>query len=102
MMRGALRSALSDRVKANRLIVIDEFKLTTAKTKDFAKILADKLGIESALIVDGVNKNLELSGRNIARIRVLRTEGINVYDIVKHPWILVSKSAAEAIQKRLG
>lgn len=102
MMRGALRSALSDRVKANRLIVIDEFKLSGPKTKEFAKTLADKLGIESALIVDGANRNLELSGRNIPRVRVLRTEGINVYDIVKHPWILVSKSAAEAIQKRLG
>jgi large subunit ribosomal protein L4 len=102
MMKGALRAALSDRVKAQRLLVVDEFKLGSAKTKELHKVLSKTFGLEGALLVDGENKNLELSGRNIPKVRVLRTEGLNVYDVIKYPWILVSKSAVQALEKRLG
>ncbi len=102
MMKGALRAALSDRVKAQRLLIVDEFKLGSAKTKELHKVLSETFGLEGALLVDGENKNLELSGRNIPKVRVLRTEGLNVYDVIKYPWILVSKSAVQALEKRLG
>src|SRR3954471_22001702 len=61
MMRGALRSALSDRMAAKRLLVIDEFKLPGIKTKAFAEILAKKLELTKVLIVADKDKNLELS-----------------------------------------
>ena len=61
-MRGALRSALSDRVKANRLLVVDEFKLDAIKTKAFDEILRRSSSSTKVLIVDDANKNLELSG----------------------------------------
>ncbi len=101
MIRGALRSALSDRVKAQRVLVIDEFKLDGFKTKNLFQILKDKLNIDKALIVDDRNENLELSGRNIPNIKVLRTEGLNVYDIVRNPWLIVTKRAVEAVEARL-
>ena len=101
MMRGALRSALSDRVKAGRLIVLDEIKLGAAKTKAFNEVLKTKLQLDKVLIVDETNKNLELSGRNIPKVRVLRTEGINVYDIVRYDNLVLTKRAVEAITKRL-
>ena len=100
MMRGALRSALSDRVKANRLVIVDEFKLAEIKTKALIGILT-KAELTEALIVDGANRNLELSGRNVPHIKVMRTEGINVYDIVRYPWLVLTKSAAEAVDARL-
>lgn len=101
MMRGALRSALSDRAKAKRLVIVDEFKISSIKTKAFDEILKTKFKVDKVLIVDDANKNLELSGRNIPKVRVLRTEGINVYDIVRYDWLFVTKKAAEAIQNRL-
>ena len=101
MMRGALRSALSDRVKAKRFMIIDEFKFSAPKTKVFAEMMKKDFKLEKVLIVDEKNENLELSGRNVPKIRVLRTEGLNVYDIVRHEWIFVTKRAAAAITARL-
>lgn len=101
MMRGALRSALSDRVKSKRFLIVDDFKLASKKTKAFAEILNKHFKLEKVLIVDEKNENLELSGRNIPKVRVLRTEGLNVYDIVRHEWIVMSKKAIEAATARL-
>jgi large subunit ribosomal protein L4 len=101
MMRGALRSALSDRVKAKRLMVVDEFKLSAPKTKAFHELMAKKWDLTKVLIVDDANRNLELSGRNIPRLKVLRTEGINVYDIVRYDWVILTQRAAKAVEARL-
>jgi len=100
MMRGALRSALSDRVKAKRVIIVDEFKLPSIKTKAFAEIKA-KFNLEKVLIVDEANQNLELSGRNVPKVRILRTEGINVYDVVRHDWLILTKKSVDVVTKRL-
>jgi large subunit ribosomal protein L4 len=102
MVRGALRSALSDRVKESRMIVIDEFKFDSIKTKTFNELLKTKLQLDQVLIVDDANKNLELSGRNIPHIKVLRTEGLNVYDIVRYEWLVMTKRAVQAVESRLG
>jgi large subunit ribosomal protein L4 len=101
MIRGALRSILSDRVKANRLIVIDEFKLSAAKTKDFDKVLKTQLELNQVLIIDDANRNLELAGRNIPHTKVLRTEGLNVYDVVKYEWVIITKKAIQSVEARL-
>ena len=101
MMRGALRSALSDRVKSKRFLIVDEFKLSGPKTKAFAELLNKNFKLEKVLIVDEKNENLELSGRNIPKVRVLRTEGLNVYDIVRHEWIVMTKKAIAAATARL-
>ncbi|MCM2322036.1 MAG: 50S ribosomal protein L4 [Oligoflexia bacterium] len=101
MMRGALRSALSDRVKSQRVLVVDEFKLESVKTKAFDDILKKKLQLDQVLIVDDLNRNLELSGRNIPKVKVLRTEGLNVYDIVRYDWLVLTKRAVQAVEARL-
>ncbi len=101
MVRGALRSVLSDRVKAHRVLVIDEFHLESIKTKTLDFLLKEKLQLDQVLIVDDANRNLELSGRNIPRIKVLRTEGLNVYDVVRNEWVVITKRAVEAIETRL-
>lgn len=101
MMRGALRSALSDRMKASRVLVVDEFKLATIKTKAFDEMVKNGLQLDKVLIVDDANKNLELSGRNVPKVKVLRTEGLNVYDIVRYDWVVFSKRAVQAVETRL-
>ncbi len=101
MVRGALRSALSDRVLANRVLVVDEFKLGGAKTKALDLLLKEKLQLDQILIVDDANRDLELSGRNIPKVKVLRTEGLNVYDIIRNEWVVFTKRAVQAVEARL-
>jgi len=101
MMRGALRSALSDRVKAKRLLLVDDFKLAAPKTKAFKELMSTKWELDKVLIVADANRNLELSGRNIPKLKVLRTEGINVYDIVRYDWVILTQAAAKAVEARL-
>lgn len=101
MMEGALRSALTDRAKAGRLLVIDELKLGAIKTKAFAEVLSKKLQLEKVLIVDEENRNLELSARNVPHCKVLRTEGLNCYDIVGNEWLLLTKRAVAKVEARL-
>ena len=101
MVRGALRSALSDRLKAKRMLIIDEFKLEGIKTSVLDTLLKKNLQLDQVLIVDDLNRNLELSGRNIPRLKVLRTEGLNVYDLVRNEWIVFTKRAVQAIETRL-
>lgn len=101
MVRGALRSVLSDRVKANRLLVMEDFNLAAIKTQVLDEVIREKLQIEQVLIVDDANQNLELSGRNIPKVKVLRTEGLNVYDIVRNDWVVFTKRAVQAIENRL-
>ncbi|MCC7442023.1 MAG: 50S ribosomal protein L4 [Bdellovibrionales bacterium] len=101
MVNGALRSILSDRVKAGRLMVIDSFDLKEIKTKVLADIFGKKLNLTKALVIDEANKNLELSGRNLKGVRVMQTGGLNVYDVIRHDWVVFSKRAVESVDKRL-
>jgi large subunit ribosomal protein L4 len=102
MVRGALRSALSDRFAEKHMLVVDEFKISEIKTKAFAELLNKKLELSNVLIVADKNKNLELSARNVPHVKVLRTEGLNVYDIVRYDWLVMTKAAVQAIETRLG
>ena len=99
MAQAALRSALSDKLGSERLVVIDDFKIG-AKTKEVAAVLGTfQLG--KALLVDGDNKNLELASRNLRTHKFLRTEGVNVFDVVNYDWLVLSKGAAQALSDRL-
>jgi len=97
----ALRVALSARAAGGKLLVLNQFELKEIKTKSFVEILA-RLGMEKALIVIGEeNFNLERSARNIPGVKVLRVEGLNVYDILNHENLILVKDAVEKIQESL-
>jgi large subunit ribosomal protein L4 len=102
MMAGALRSALSDRAKASRLIVVDKISFAKPSTQAAKKMLLDTFKLEKTLIVSVADNNIELSIRNLKGMRVLRTEGLNVYDIVKHEWLMITQDAVKVIEARLG
>jgi large subunit ribosomal protein L4 len=100
MAQAAMRSALSDKFGSDRILVIDDFKFSKPKTKEVANALAT-FKLSKALLVDSENKSLELASRNLAKHKFLRTEGVNVYDVVNHEWLVLSKKAALALGERL-
>jgi large subunit ribosomal protein L4 len=103
MVRGALRCVLSDKLASKHLLVVDSLELSSAKTKDFAKILAQGFKAEKALLVDAKsNAKLQLASRNLPNAGYCSPEAINAYDMVKHDWLILSKEAAVAISARLG
>jgi large subunit ribosomal protein L4 len=101
MMKGALRSALSDRFAAKRVIILDKLTFPVIKTKDAEKVLMQTLGLQNALVVITPDKNVELSTRNIKGLKVIRTEGVNVLDIVKHDWLVLTQDVARGLETRL-
>lgn len=100
VMAGALRSALSLRAKESKLVVIDSFTLDAPKTKMVEKAI-DALGAKNALIVDNKNESLKKSTRNLQRAKYLATEGLNVYDVLDHETLIVTRPTLEAITARL-
>lgn len=103
MRRGALRSALSERLREGNLIVIDEITLQNPKTKDFVGAIGTLGLVENkkqakTLIVDSLdNANLVLASRNVQRTKVTNSYGVNVYDLLKHEKIVISRTAVEEL-----
>lgn len=97
----ALRHALSAKAKADELIVLEKAELKEPKTGGLRKRF-EKLGLASALVVDGpeVEKNFSLAARNIPNVDVLPVQGINVYDILRRDKLVLTRTALEALEAR--
>lgn len=96
--QSALRSALSVRYKDECMTVVTAFDLEQISTKGFVAVL-DRFELKKALIVvDGENAKLELSARNLPFVKVLRAEGVNVYDILKYPNLVMTEAAVDQIE----
>ena len=99
--RAALKMALSAKLGGDKLLVIDDFALTEIKTKRFVEILHN-LGINNALVVTPeADEKLEKSARNLPTVKVLRTEGLNVYDIVRYEYLILHRDSIPKIEERL-
>ncbi len=97
----ALKMALSIKLRDNKLVVLDKLELEETKTKEFLEIV-DALDISSALIVtDQKDERLELSSRNVPGFKVMRVEGLNVYDILKYENLILLESTLKSIEGRL-
>jgi large subunit ribosomal protein L4 len=103
MRQGALRSALSERVREGHVLVLDGWSIDKPKTKDFAASLGE-LGLEGkTLIVDSLdNENLLLSVRNLRRAKVVNSFGLNIYDLLYHDHLVLSRAATEELETLLG
>jgi large subunit ribosomal protein L4 len=98
---GALKSALSLLLKEGRLLVLDSIDLGEIKTKKFAGLLETLKTPKGALVVDDKsNENLRLSIRNLEHSQFLPPEGVNVYDLLRYPHLVLSKTAAKALDAR--
>lgn len=107
MRRGALRSALSERLREGNLIIIEDFAIANPKTKEFVGTIAG-LGLAESkkpvktLIVDSLdNENLIRSSRNVQKTKVTNSYGLNIYDLLYHEKLLISKSAIEELNQLL-
>ncbi|MBX3228932.1 MAG: 50S ribosomal protein L4 [Labilithrix sp.] len=98
---GALVSALSKFNKEGRLVIVDRFELGEIKTKALLATLSTLKTEKKALVVDvAANENLRLSIRNCADHQFLPPEGVNVYDLLRHDTLVLSKDAAKALESR--
>lgn len=99
--RAALASALSLRAKEQKLVVVDQLAFDAPKTKQIAAVLK-ALGLSSVLVVDKrENDKLTLSVRNLSDAKYIAPEGLNVYDILNYPGLLISKDAVKAVENRI-
>ena len=100
--KAALRMALSDKVQCEQLFVIDDFAFPEIKTKRFVEAI-DQFHIRKALIVTNAkSENLEKSSKNVPKVKVMRYEGLNVYDILKYDTLFLERMAVDKIQEALG
>jgi large subunit ribosomal protein L4 len=101
--RVALRAVLSDRQRNGSLTVVDAIQLAEPKTKRVVEMLA-ALGLEGSVLIvsKGENVDLERAARNLKNVKVLRSEGVNVYDVLKHRHLLLTQDAMQALAERLG
>jgi large subunit ribosomal protein L4 len=97
----ALKGALSLLVKEGRCTVVDKIDLGEIKTKRLAGVLVElKVGKKNLLVDDAANQTLRLSARNMKDSSFLPPEGVNVYDLLRHDHLVVSKDAIKALEAR--
>jgi large subunit ribosomal protein L4 len=97
----ALRMALSGKLGDNEMLVLDELALPAAKTKGFVEVL-ETFGLDTVLVVIAEpDETVERSARNLRAAKVLRAEGLNVYDILKYRHLILTKGAVPKIETAL-
>ncbi|MGD0697701.1 MAG: 50S ribosomal protein L4 [Terriglobia bacterium] len=102
VLLGALRSALAAKYQEHKLTVVDEFKLSEAKTKSLAAALKTlEVGNKVLVVDDAANRNLELSSRNIPGCDLMRHHAVHPYHVLSHERLLISESALLRLQERL-
>ena len=99
----AVKSALSEKLRSNEIVVLDKIGFAAPKTKDAIKMLAAFHVEGKALIIDGDESvmNTVLSARNIPGVKAIAPSGINIYDLVHYTKLFITKSAVEKIEEVL-
>jgi len=98
----SLRKALSERLKAGDVGLVDDLKLASPKTKDFVSLMSTLELTGTTLVVStGTDKNLTLASRNIENVALTTSDSLNTYDILRPDKLLFTKSAFEKVEARL-
>ena len=95
----ALRSALSTKVKEDKIIVLDNLELSEIKTKEMIKVLENIKCGKALIVMDGSNENAMLSARNIPEVKTASVNTINTYDLLKYNTLVVTKDAVAKIEE---
>ena len=99
--KAAIRMALTDKARSNRMVVMHDFNLGEIKTRRFIEVM-NHFEVKKALIVtEDKNENLEKSSRNVSWVKVMRCEGLNVYDILTHDHLFLDQSAINKVEEAL-
>jgi large subunit ribosomal protein L4 len=98
----ALRKALSERLRAGDVVLLDDLKLSSGKTKDFVKVLT-ALGLTgtSLIVANTEDKNLALASRNVANVLVTTSDSLNTYDVLRPDKLVFTRGAFEQVEARL-
>ncbi|HTX22667.1 MAG TPA: 50S ribosomal protein L4 [Candidatus Aquilonibacter sp.] len=98
----ALRKALSERLKAGDVLVVDDLKLESPKTKEFAGLIS-KLELKGTMLIvsAGIDKNLTLASRNLEKVTLTTSDSLNTYDVLRPDKLLFTKGAFEKVSNRL-
>ncbi len=97
----ALRKALSERLRAGDVVLVNEFNLSSPKTKEFAGVLSALELKGTALVVSPADKNLSLASRNVPNVVLTTSDALNTYDILRSDKLVFTKSAFEQVEARL-
>jgi large subunit ribosomal protein L4 len=98
----SLRKALSERLKAGDVVVVDDLKLASPKTKEFVSLMSTLELTGTTLVVStGTDKNLTLAARNIENVALTTSDSLNTYDILRPDKLLFTKGAFEKVEARL-
>ena len=97
--RAALKSVLTSKVQENKFIVVDELKFDEIKTKAIKNVLANLKADKALVILNDNDQNVVLSARNIEGVETALTNTINVFDLLKHNTVVVTKAAVETIEE---
>jgi large subunit ribosomal protein L4 len=97
----ALKMALSSKCQEKQLVVLDQFNLEEIKTKKFVEVLKGLNLGKTLIVTDAENPNLELSSRNVPSVKVLRCEGLNVYDVLNCATLVLLEPSIQGIERRL-
>jgi large subunit ribosomal protein L4 len=98
----ALRKALSERLKAGDVVVVDDLKLATPKTREFNNIIVALECLGSTLIIStAVDKNLTLAVRNVVNVELATSDSLNTYDVLRPDKLVFTRSAFEQVEARL-
>ena len=99
----ALRAALAQKLRQDEVVVIDAIQFDEPKTKQMVALLAQlEMGDSVLLILADVDANVQKSARNLPGIKVLLSQGLNVYDLLRYRKVLVTQAAMQQISERLG
>ena len=99
--KAAMRSALSLMFKNNKLTVLDNIDLDNVSTKNFVGILNSFALAKTLVITEAANINLELSARNVKNVKVLKSEGLNIFDIMKYQSVIFTENAVRKVEGAL-
>ena len=97
--RVALRSALTSKVQDNKLVVVDSLALSEIKTKEMQRVLNNLKADKALVITASDDQNVILSARNIAYVQTATVNTMNVYDVMKHNTVVVTKDAVASIEE---
>ena len=97
--RAALKSALTSKVQDNKLVVVDSLTLAEAKTKEMQKVLTNLKAVKPLVVLAADDKNVYLSARNIEDVQTATVNTINVYDVMRHNTVVVTKDAVASIEE---
>jgi large subunit ribosomal protein L4 len=97
----ALKMALTAKLQENALIVVDKIDLEAVKTKRFVEVMGALRAKEALIVTDRKIENLELSSRNVSDVKVVRSEGLNVYDILKFRHLILLEPSVKQLEGRL-